>query len=244
MDVLGMEREKIELKDLVSKKEIQKVIDSFAGATGLGACAHGVDGEPFTSPSNWCKFCAEYNRKSKIGYKRCVASDKKLGDETIRTGKPAINYCGNGRLLDAAAPIIIEGHYVGFVTCGQVLPKTPDLDEYRKIAREIGVDEEGYIEALKKVSIMSEERFRKNVNLLWDITTILSNLGYNNLKAKREREKQKKAIRSVSDVLGNAMKGGYDTRVNTEGWNEEIKLLGSAINSLLELIKFEIEEKK
>jgi hypothetical protein len=38
---------------------------------------------------------------------------------------------------------------------------------------------------------MSEEKFRKNVNLLWDIATILSNLGYNNLKEKRERERRK-----------------------------------------------------
>jgi ligand-binding sensor protein len=146
----GKEKEKIKLGEVVKKSEIQKIIDSFAKATGLGACAHDVNGEPFTSPSNWCEFCTEYNRRSKIGYRRCVASDKKLGDEAVKTGKPAINYCGNGRLLDAAAPITVEGKYVGFVTCGQVLPKPPDLDEYRKIAREIGVDEGGVYQSVNE----------------------------------------------------------------------------------------------
>jgi hypothetical protein len=39
------------------------------------------------------------------------------------------------------------------------------------------------------------------------------------------------------------MRGKYDERVDTKGWDEEMEVIGSAVNSLLELVKFEMEKK-
>ncbi len=175
----------MKLTGLIELDELQKIQDSLALVTGVGMCVHEVDGTPITRPSNWCELCINYHRKSEIGCRRCLESDARLGARALELGHPAIDYCSSGHLVDAAAPIMVAGQYVGIITCGQVLYRSPNLDEYRNIAREIGVDEEGYLEALNKVTIISEEKFQRIVSHMCQIVNTISTLGYQRLTGER-----------------------------------------------------------
>jgi ligand-binding sensor protein len=94
----------IRLTDLIGLDELQKIQDSFALATGVGACIHQVDGTPITSPSNWCELCVNYNRKSGIGIipfttREKVGSLATRGDWSSACGVSLASLVGG--LLDA-----------------------------------------------------------------------------------------------------------------------------------------------
>ena len=197
----------IRLADLIRLDELQKMQDSFALTTGVGACIHEVDGTPITKPSNWCELCLNYHRKSEVGSKRCLESNARLGAKVLELGQPVIDYCSSGHLLDAAVPIRIDGQCIGIVTCGQVLYRSPNLDEYRNIAREIGVDEEGYLEALRKVTIMPKERFQAAVFHLYQVAHTLSALGYQRLNEKRLKHKLACTLKDVRRMVRELEKG-------------------------------------
>lgn len=158
----------MELKDFIDFKMLQDIQDQFSDATGLAAIAVDANGNYITKGSNFTDFCMKYTRNSPEGMRRCVKCDNEC------TG----TYFCHAGLMDFASDIIINGERVGAVIGGQVLPKEPDYDEFRKIANELGIDEEAYIVALKKVPIRSEKTIRRAAGMLGSLMNQLINLEY------------------------------------------------------------------
>lgn len=158
----------MELKDFIDFKMLQDIQDQFSDATGLAAIAVDANGNYITKGSNFTDFCMKYTRNSPEGMRRCVKCDNEC------TG----TYFCHAGLMDFASDIIINGERVGAVIGGQVLPKEPDYDEFRRIANELGIDEEAYIAALKKVPIRSEKTIRRAAGMLGNLMNQLINLEY------------------------------------------------------------------
>ena len=158
----------IDIKKFVDMEQLQSLQDMFSDATGLAAITVGLDGKYLTEGSNFTDFCMRYTRGSDEGAKRCERCDKE--------GVGAY-FCHAG-LMDFANDIIVNGEKVGAVIGGQVLPNPPDEERFRGIARELGVDEESYIKALKRVPIREEKEIRASAELLGKIVNLLVNLEY------------------------------------------------------------------
>lgn len=158
----------MDIKKFVDIKEFQRLQDLFSDATGLAAIAVDAKGEYITEGSNFTDFCMKYTRGTQEGLRRCVKCD---------TECKGTYFCHAG-LMDFAADIMVNGEKAGAVIGGQVLPKEPDLDKFRAIARELGVDEETYITALKKVPMRSEKMIRAAAELLKTIINLWVNLAY------------------------------------------------------------------
>lgn len=158
----------MKLGDFFDLSVLQRIQDRFSNATGLAAIAVDAEGNYITKGSNFTDFCMKYTRESKEGLKRCIKCDNEC------TGT---YYCHAG-LMDFAADIIINDEKVGAIIGGQVLPKEPDLEYFTKIAQELGIDEEKYLEALKKVPIRSEKSIRASADMLKEIVNSLVNLEY------------------------------------------------------------------
>lgn len=158
----------MELKDFIDFKMLQDIQDQFSDATGLAAIAVDANGNYITKGSNFTDFCMKYTRNSPEGMRRCVKCDNEC------TG----TYFCHAGLMDFASDIIINGERVGAVIGGQVLPKEPDYDEFRRIANELGINEEAYIAALKKVPIRSEKTIRRAAGMLGSLMNQLINLEY------------------------------------------------------------------
>lgn len=158
----------MEILDIVSLEELQEMQDTFALATGMAAITVDMKGAFITRPSNFSDFCMKYTRKSELGAKRCERCDAE--------GKGSY-FCHAG-LMDFAEPIIINGVQYGNVLGGQVLPEEPDEEKFREIARELGIPEEDYIQALRKVSVRSEETIRAASKLLKELVNIFVNFKY------------------------------------------------------------------
>jgi ligand-binding sensor protein len=166
----------IELSDVIDIKALQSIQDAFSSATGMAALAVDLNHD-VTKLSNPTDFCVKLTRGSKEGYRRCNDCDLQGGKKAGLTHKPAVYYCHAG-LMDFASPIMVQGKQVGSLIGGQILPEKPDPEKFRKIAREIGADEDDYLQALSKIKIMPKEQIEAAANLLYIIANTLSEIGY------------------------------------------------------------------
>ena len=80
--------------------------------------------------------------------------------------------------MDFSVDIVVNGEKLGAVIGGQVLPNEPDEETFRKTAKELGIDPDKYIQALKKVPVSTEKKIRASANLLGVIVNQLVNLEY------------------------------------------------------------------
>ena len=148
--------------------EFQRIQDLFSDATGLAAIAVDSQGEYISRGSNFTDFCMKYTRGNAEGLKRCEKCD--------REGKGSY-FCHAG-LMDFAADLMINGEKVGAVIGGQVLPQKPDPEKFRRIAGELGIDEEEYLKALNKVPVRSEKMIRSSAELFSTVMNQWINLSY------------------------------------------------------------------
>lgn len=184
----------IELLNFIDAKELQAIQDQFSDATGLAAIAVDAKGNYITKGSNFTDFCMKYTRGSAEGLQRCVKCD------TECTG----TYFCHAGLMDFSSDICINGEKVGAIIGGQVLPAPPDEEKFRQIARELRVDEEAYLSALRKVPVLSEKTIRAAAAMLGDVVNRLVNLKYiesvNSHKVQSFNEEMHNVLTAISTI--------------------------------------------
>lgn len=157
----------VRIEDLVDLNVLQRLQDTFAQAMGVAAVTVNRDGIPITESSNFCDVC-HMIRSTKTGLARCMQCDADGGRIAHERGEPYAYKCYGG-FLDAAAPIIIEGQYLGCILCGQVIP-ADSPEEFREdiIARNVplGLPEEELDTALNEMVPLPRERFEAAVEML------------------------------------------------------------------------------
>lgn len=173
----------ITLTELIDTRTLQQIQDAFANATGMAALTVDLNG-PVTHLSNPTEFCMKLTRGCPKGAERCNRCDLKGGEEAGRTGKPSVYYC-HGGLMDFAAPILLGRRQIGSLLGGQVLPEPPDINKFRRIAKEIGLNEDEYIRALSKIRIVPKKNIEAAANLLYIMANSLSDMGYQRLSTRQ-----------------------------------------------------------
>lgn len=177
----------MDIKEFTDMKRFEEIMSNWAAATGLATVAVGADGKYISKCYNFTDFCIKLTRGSSEGCARCEKCD--------REGQ-GVYHCHAG-LIDFGIPLEIEGERVGSVIGGQVLPAEPDEEKFRRVAREIGVNENQYIEALHKVNVRSEEAINASAKLLGEVLNNFINAEYSKTKNKDVREK---LIRGVEET--------------------------------------------
>ena len=156
------------IQDFADMTKFEEIMSNWAKATGLATVAVGAEGEYISECYNFTDFCIKLTRGSKEGCARCEKCD--------REGK-GIYHCHAG-LIDFGIDLVVAGQKMGAVIGGQVLPETPDEEEFRRVAREIGVNEDEYIAALKKVNVRTEEAIVASATLLGQVLNNYINTEY------------------------------------------------------------------
>lgn len=160
----------MEIREFADMEKFEDIMKNWATATGLATVAVGSDGKYISQCYNFTDFCIKLTRGSKEGCRRCEKCD--------REGK-GVYHCHAG-LIDFGIDLVVEGQKVGSVIGGQVLPENPDEEKFRKVAREIGVDEEKYLDALSHVNVRTEEAIHASANLLGQVLNNYINVEYSN----------------------------------------------------------------
>ena len=159
----------MKIQDFTDMVRFEKIMDNWAKATGLATVAVGADGEYISKCYNFTDFCIKLTRGSQEGKRRCEKCDQE---------GHGVYHCHAG-LVDFGIDLVVNGQKLGSIIGGQVLPKNPDEESFRKVAREIGVNEDSYIEALKTVNVRTEESIQASASLLGEVLNHFINAEYN-----------------------------------------------------------------
>lgn len=189
--------EHINFEDLFNIDDIQRLQDEFASATGVASIITHTDGTPITRPSNFSRLCNEIIRKTEKGLANCYKSDAVIG--RLSDKGPIIQQCLSGGLWDAGAGISVGGKHIANWLIGQVRDETQTADEMRTYAREIGANENDFIEAFNEVSSMSREQFESVAQALFTFANQISTSAYQNIQQARFITNRKKAEKELRE---------------------------------------------
>lgn len=188
------------LTQLITEDVLQKIQDAFSDFTGMAALTTDAAGVPVTEGSNFINFCTNVVRRSEEGCRQCKKCDKNGALMAMAAQKPAIYRCHAG-LVDFAAPIMVNGEFIGSFVGGQVLTDALDEELCRKKALEYGIDPDTFISAAKKAPFMTKEQVERSAKLLFDITKALSSLALHSYAKIEKSRSLELAARSQSDYI-------------------------------------------
>jgi ligand-binding sensor protein len=229
----------IQLKDVLDIGLLQRFQDNFAESMDIASVTVDVNGTPVTRPSSYTSFCQNFTHSTTVGDNRCAESHKRGGEEAAKSGKPYIYTCHAG-LIDFAAPIMVNGTLIGTILGGQILTNRPEENMYRQTAREIGVNEEGYVEAVNKVKITTEKNIKAAAEVLFIVANSLSQVGYQQLSIKTMSNELTDSFANISSTMEQLANTSITVTENQHILNEEIinvQKTSQQINTILDLIK-------
>lgn len=190
----------IRLVDLMDVSSLQRLQDGFSKYTGLAALTTDENGVPITQGSGFSEFCMNLTRKTKLGCKRCEECDKNGAILTLKNGSTAVYDCHAG-LVDFAAPIMVEGKFIGSFIGGQVRTTEVNEEKMRRTAQELGIDSDMYVAAAKQTTCMKKEDIQEAADFLEEIAATLSEVAYHNYVALMRSKKIENAARSQSAFI-------------------------------------------
>lgn len=216
----------IRMENLVDLDILQRIQDTFAQALNLAAVTVDRDGKPITATSNFSQTCLMI-RSTAAGLARCQLCDAEGGRVAHARQEPYAYTCEGG-FLDAAAPIIIEGEYVGCILCGQVVPED-DQEAFIQnvIARNVplGLDPEALEAAARQNTVLSRESFQAAVEMLaMTAKHIIEMSAANIAQAKLLREMEKRA--SLQKALQESQLRALKAQINPHFLFNTLTLLG------------------
>ena len=188
----------ITFEELFDIADIQRLQDEFASATGVASLITHPDGTPITAPSQFVRLCSEIIRTTEKGCLNCFKSDAAIG--RYNPDGPIVQPCLSGGLWDAGASITVGGHHIANWLIGQVRDATQNESKMRQYAKEIGVNEESFIEAFHEVPAMSHEQFTRIARVLFTLAKQLSTTAYQNIQQARFITERKLAFNKIKEL--------------------------------------------
>ena len=209
----------MKIQDFCDMNKFEQIMKNWANSTGLATVAVGADGKYISDCYNFTEFCIDLTRGSAEGKKRCEQCD--------REGH-GVYPCHAG-LVDFGIPITLEdGTVLGSIIGGQVLPENPDEEKFRQTARELGIDEDKYIKALKKVNVKTKGQIDASANLLGDVINMFVRASYANWKNENLVGELKGGIAKAAEQIEEAT----DKTKEIDGYSKRQQIL--ALNASIE----------
>lgn len=182
----------IKIEEFCDMNKFESIMDNWAKSTGLATVAVGADGQYISECYNFTDFCIKLTRGSAEGCRRCEKCDQE--------GKGV--YSCHAGLVDFGIPITLDdGTVLGSVIGGQVLPENPDDETFRKTARELGINEDEYIEALHRVNIKTREEIESSAILLGDVINMYVRTCYTEMINHQLLDKLKMGIQDAAEQI-------------------------------------------
>lgn len=234
-----MAKDEIQLQDLFDMEFLQKFQDSFARAVGMACVTVDKDGQLVTRPTNWTDFCVKQVRNAAQGEGRCVNCRKKASETAVRTGKPNVYECHAG-LMDFTAPIVVDGRHIGTFVGGQVLNSPPDEEKFRAYAKELGLDPDKFVEALRNIPITPRSRLEYAAEAMAIMANNFSEMAHYQSKLVQMAGPIHEITMQVSATMEELAASANDVNENQKALNTEIgnvSEISGKINDFTNLIR-------
>ncbi|GEM_PF-5056307 len=228
----------ITLLNVFDIEQLQNVQDAFSYATGISSIITDTKGNPITKISFTNPVCSLV-RDTEEGSQMCIKSGKELGEMASKQLKPVSRPCLACGFIDAASPIIVDGHHIGNWVIGQVRPKDLDIDRLLEYTRSLQLPDSEVVESFKELTQLAPEHFDKILNLLNVLTIELSDLGYNNLKLAKTINEHLKMERELRNAKQNAEESDRLKTAFLANLSHEIRTPMNGIVGFSELLQYD-----
>lgn len=189
------------LADLVPLPYLQRIQDSLAEATGLGAMVLDGDGGCVTEPSGLPLFC-------RLVREAPGAPCPAFRDRQPRRGPTFLTCCCGVSCV--AVPILLEESFMGCVVCGFVLvgpARAEEREHVSALAARTGIDARRLLEAYDQVPVVLDTPLRAAAVSLQTATSSLVELAAREARERLLREyteglaREKELVRSLEAKL-------------------------------------------
>ncbi|MEW6541000.1 MAG: PAS domain S-box protein [Bacillota bacterium] len=212
-------------QELVDLIEVQRLQADFSAATGLATSILDPDGQVLTK-SGWTDLCTVFHRGTPAAAARCRESDRRILAEAARNRGEVIQNCANG-LVMAATPIVVAGRHLATIILSQVFFESPDEDRFRSQARMLGLEEEPYLEAVRRIPVLTKKEFLLKIRFIGNLAGLISTQGQRNWEQKAledELRRERVHLQAVFQGSGSGMRIiGTDYRIVEQ--NQEMERL-------------------
>ncbi len=229
--------------DLVDIPNLQNLMQSFYQTTGIPIGIIDADGNILVAVG-WQKICKDFHRKNLHTEALCRQSNSYVKQHLVDS-KPYIYYkCENG-LIDAAAPIVIDGQHVATIFHGQFLFEKPDKDFFESQADRYGFNKEEYLAALADVPIYTQEKLDAIMHFFSFLSKMLAELGSRLKKIDQQTQKLQQSDEQIFMIFNstpNIAIQAYDEFGNITFWNiaseqlyglKQTEVIGRSLNNKL-----------
>ncbi|WP_419768645.1 diguanylate cyclase [Arcobacter sp.] len=169
-----------ELDKLIDINSFKQILDNFFKATEIPNGLVDNNGKVIAE-SGWSDVCNNFHRKQPNSKKFCEESNLSL-IQSLSKNSISKKKCKNG-LIDYVAPVIVDNKVIAILFLGQFFNKSPNLDYFISQAEKYNYDETRYIDAIKKIPIVTDEKMK---SLMLCIVEMIDVLVSESLSKKRE----------------------------------------------------------
>lgn len=174
---------KYHIAELIDAEKLQQLMQSFYEMTSIPCTLADPQGnllrvnDKELLGAGWKNICLNFHRKYPASLAKCLESDTVLAQAVLSSKKYSLYKCRNG-MVDGAMPIYVCGEHVVNLFTGQFFLEPPDIDYFRQQAVDYGYDVEEYLEALREVPILAEQKVEQGLVFLAQLAELIAVMGF------------------------------------------------------------------
>ncbi|WP_200283294.1 PocR ligand-binding domain-containing protein [Rhabdochromatium marinum] len=161
--------------DLVDINALRELCQSFTALTGAVTAILDLEGTILVA-TGWQRICTQFHRVCPQTAARCRQSDTMLAGRLNSGERYNVYRCQNG-LVDVAVPIHVSGEHLANFFTGQFFFEPPNLDYFRRQAREFGFDESAYLKTLAEAPVFTETQVHSMMDFLTRLAQLIGEMG-------------------------------------------------------------------
>lgn len=230
------------IENLIDIQKLEHIFSKFSELTGYTTGFVKQDSREVLISTGWTDICKTHHRGTETSAHICKNSNEELTKNLSQTHQVSLKECQHG-MVDGATPIIIDGEHLADIFSGQVLFNKPDIEKFKLGAQEFGYDMPKYLESLKDVKVVSNDKLRDVLDFLSSIAQVIAEIG----KDKKEylklntllEEKVESRVRETNSLLALF---DHSDNVLFKWNNDENKSVSFVSQSVLKLLGYTKEE--
>ncbi len=226
----------VNLLDLIDIEQINELSIAFSGATGLASSIIDAEGSKISEVISHNNICSLIRSTSK-GKELCEKSEILLNNKIKESFQPEWHNCLSCSFLDAAAPIVVDGNFLGSWWIGRALPEYIEYDKLLNMMEQLGIKKKVLYEELGKVKRIKKKEFESALHLLRVLANELSNLAYNNLKLAKTLNDHKRMEKKLETARLKAEESDRLKSAFLANMSHEIRTPMNGIIGFTELIR-------
>lgn len=181
---------KMRLMDLIDVESMQIIQRGFSLVTGIATAVLDENGDAISRSEKREKFCFGLIRATAAGEENCRECDRAGARRAMRRGEAVVYQCHAG-LCDIAAPIVVDGRFLGALVGGQIVVEESSDEQLAERAGRLGIDVDAYLEAFHELPVRDKKsvaNIAEYMNAVAQLMAVMAANRYEIIKKTREME--------------------------------------------------------